>query len=137
MLKFLKRLFVGLSVGGTDFDPLSFHMGFVVDKLGQGKIFIFRNTSTDHCQNHSILTYFIHVPLILKNVVIEGAVIAAMLSLSLCHHPTDISSHFLGTTVHQVLSSRDTTIFHNVSRIYKIMALWTIAKINWINYWTP
>jgi hypothetical protein len=39
---------------GDEFDPLSFNMLFVVNKWVQGQIFIFRNTSRDHCQSHSV-----------------------------------------------------------------------------------
>jgi len=37
-MKFLKLLFARLSLRGTEFDPILFHVGFVMDKVSQGQI---------------------------------------------------------------------------------------------------
>jgi len=53
ILQFVKLLFAGLSL----VDRVRSHnnpFGFVVDTVRQGKCFIFRGTSTGHCQSYSI-----------------------------------------------------------------------------------
>ena len=100
-MKFLKWLLAGWSLRGTEFGSLLIHEGFVVDKLSQEQIFC-RNTSTRLSQNHSI--YFVHLPLMLNNVVIEGLCNTTLLYLLLSLHPADILFFLIFTTVPHALS---------------------------------
>jgi hypothetical protein len=84
---FWKGYSPGFQCGGTEFDILLFHVGFVLDKLGQGQIFIFPNYFDRSLPESFHITIFHSCTLMLHNIAIEGVVISGMLSLSVSKLP--------------------------------------------------